>query len=469
MKHQRLFGWLFVALLLAILLSPIVYWLTGIGQSAQELTAEIGRQPDGTLASSPKAEALHRLTLPMRIEVMIVLPLLLLSFQFSGGAVALRCWLEQRVPAPKLNLQFPGNRSETQQQNSGQTLSPPIDNPTLGHSGSDQPQIRSWQQRISWYDLLIIVLFMLLFEIGLALLYLPSTFYRGFILAHQFGLSTQTFPAWVNDWFKNLLIGLVTGGVLWTGFFLLMRLLPRRWPIPGGIALLAVGFVFTLLAPLLVTPLFYEVRPLDDAGLTARIVALTERAGMLVDEVYVIDASAKTTRANAYFTGFGDARRIVLYDTLVSGYAPDQIEVVLAHEMGHWYYRHVFWSILVTGIVGWVGLFGLRWLLNRTWRPLGLRGPADVAGLPYIMAIVAIATILSLPVQNGISRLAERQADQFALVTSQQPAAFIELFEQFAEQNLSLIDTSAWEKYFFYTHPPIADRIQMAETWSEEE
>jgi len=103
-KRQRFFGWLFLALLLAILLSPIVYWLTGIGQSAQELAAEIGRQPDGTAFSSPKAEALHRLHLPMRIERMVIFPLLLLSFQFSGGAVALRRWLEQRVPVANLNL-----------------------------------------------------------------------------------------------------------------------------------------------------------------------------------------------------------------------------------------------------------------------------------------------------------------------------------------------------------------------------
>ena len=448
MKTQRFFRWLFLALLAVMLLSPLVYWLTGIGQLAGELTAEIGRQPDGTLASSPKAEALHRLALPMRIELMIIAPVLLLSFQFSGGAIALRAWLDQRVPA--LTRLFPRRRSAEQQHNSG------------------QPSLRSWRQRLAWGELFIIALFLLIFETGLALLYLPSTFYRGFILAHQFGLSTQTALAWFNDWVKSLLLGLVTGGVLWTGFFGLMRLFPRRWPIPGGIALLAVGFVFTLLAPRLVTPLFYEVRPLDDAGLAARILALTERAGMMVDEVYVIDASAKTTRVNAYFTGFGDARRIVLYDTLLSGYTPDQIEVVLAHEMGHWYYRHVFWQILGLGVAGWVGLFGLQWLLDRAWRPLGLRSPADVAGLPYIMAVVAIATILSLPVQNGISRLAERQADQFALTASQKPAAFIELFEQFAVQNLSVVDTSTWEKFFFYTHPPIADRIEMAETWFEE-
>jgi STE24 endopeptidase len=227
------------------------------------------------------------------------------------------------------------------------------------------------------------------------------------------------------------------------------------------------SFVFTLLTPLLVTPLFYEVRPLAEAGLRARILALADRAGMRVNDVYVIDASSKTTAANAYFTGFGDARRIVLYDTLLTGYTPDQVEVVLAHEMGHWYYRHVLWGLLGLSAAGWLGLFGLRWLLWRTCRPLGLRSPADVAGLPYLMAIIAIVTILSLPIQNGISRWAERQADQFSLTISQKPAAFIRSFEQLAVQNLSMVDAPAWEKFVFYTHPPIVERIQMAESFQE--
>jgi STE24 endopeptidase len=225
--------------------------------------------------------------------------------------------------------------------------------------------------------------------------------------------------------------------------------------------------VFILLTPILITPLFYEVRPLSDPVLRARVLALAERAGMHVDEVYVINASAKTTEANAYFTGFGGAQRIVLYDTLLTGYTPDQVEVVLAHEMGHWYYQHELLGLLGMGAAGWIGLFGLRWLLNRAWRPLGLNGPADVAGLPYLLAVVTLATMLSLPAENGLSRYAERQADWFSLVISRRPAAFVELFEKFAVQNLSVVDAPAWEKFVFYTHPPIAERIRMAETSQE--
>jgi STE24 endopeptidase len=299
-------------------------------------------------------------------------------------------------------------------------------------------------------------------DTGLALLYLPFNYYRGFVMGHQFGLSTQTAAGWLADWGKSLLLTLATDGLLWGGFYALLQAAPRRWPIPAGALLLGFGFVYTLITPLLITPLFYTVQPLEDAGLRARIVALTQRAGMPVETVEVIDASSKTTTVNAYFTGFGNDRRIVLYDTLLASYTPDQLEVVLAHEMGHWYYRHVFWGTVGLGVAGWLGLFGLKWLLGRTWQPLGLTGPADVAGLPYLLAVLAVVSILTLPVENAISRTAERQADTYALALSQKPTAFIGLFEQFAGQNLSKVDPPAWEKLIFYTHPPIVERVQMA-------
>lgn len=229
--------------------------------------------------------------------------------------------------------------------------------------------------------------------------------------------------------------------------------------------LLFFSVVLVLLEPLVITPLFYEVRPLADAGLANRIMALADKANMHVDAVEVIDASSKTNEVNAYFTGFGGAQRIVLFDTLLRDYTPDQIEVVLAHEMGHWYYHHVLLSILGLGAAGWLGLFGLQWLLQRSWRWLGLSGPADIAGLPYVLAVIALVSYLALPFENGISRFAEGQADHFALTTSQKPQAMAELFEQFAVQNLSLVEPPALEKFIFYTHPSLAERIRMAEGW----
>lgn len=430
MNYSRYYGWLFFILAFIILISPLFYWSTGIGQSAANLTAEISRLPNGDLASSPKAEALHSLSLPMRIERMILYPLLLLACQFSGGALALRRWLEGRI---------------------------------AGVQGSRGAGVKNLLHLLA--PLFLCFLFVLLFNLALDLLYLPFNFYRGFIVGHQFGLSTQSAPGWFGDWVKGSLINLLLDSLTWTGLYALIRWLPRRWPLPAGVLLVFFSVVLVLLEPIVITPLFYEVRPLADSGLRSRILALADRANMHVEAVEVIDASSKTTEVNAYFTGFGGAQRIVLFDTLLRDYSPDQIEVVLAHEMGHWYYHHVLLSILGLGAAGWLGLFGLQWLLKRSWRWLGLHGPADIAGLPYVLAVIALVSYLALPFENGISRFAESQADQFALTTSQKPRAMVELFEQFAVQNLSLLEPPALEKFIFYTHPALVERIRMAEGW----
>lgn len=447
MKKPRLFRWLLWIIVAVILLSPLFYWATGLGQNAAQLSAQITRQADGTLVSSPKAETLHNLSLPMRIQRMVIYPLLLLAFQFSGASLALRRWVEARIAG--------GQRGrgagviETAERQGGKGIW--VKN--LLRSSAPAKGAQS------------VLLFVLIFELALSLLYLPFNFYRSFIVGHQFGLSTLSAAGWFNDWFKGMLINLGLESVTWAGLYGLMRWLPRRWPLPAGALLVIFSGVLVLLEPILITPLFYQVRPLEDAQLRARIVALAEQAGMQVEAVEVIDASSKTTEVNAYFTGFGGVQRIVLYDNLLTDYTPDQIEVVLAHEMGHWYYQHVLLSILGVGATGWLGLFALRWLLDRAWRPLGLSSPADIAGLPLVLAIIALVSILALPIENGISRFAEGQADQFALEISQKPAAMVELFEKFAVQNLSLLQPPGWEKVIFYTHPPLAERIRLAEGW----
>jgi STE24 endopeptidase len=436
LKRRSVRRWLFFGALVVVVLSPLLYWSSGIGQMGAGLSAEVGRAPDGTLVSSPKAEMLHRLSLPLRIERLLVYPVLLICLQLSGQPVALRRWLEDKVW--------------------GQT--------SRQARGLPGGATHSWRGYVSARDLFVFLPFALILEGALALFYLPLNFYSDFIVGHQFSLSTQTAANWASDWLKNTLIVLLTNGPIWAGFYTLMRLIPRWWPIPAGALMLLLSALFVLITPLVITPLFYEVQPLANPALRARILDLADGAGMHVDEVYIINASAKTTRVNAYFTGFGDARRIVLYDTLLTDYTSDQVEVVLAHEMAHWYYRHVLLAWLGAGAAGWIGLFGLRWLLNRTWQLLGLTGPADVAGLPYLMAVTAIAAILALPIHNGVARYGERQADHFSLVITQKPNTFIELFEQFAIQNLSVVDVPTWERLLFFTHPPIVDRIRMAET-----
>lgn len=442
MKYPKIWSWLFWAAILVILISPLFYWSTGIGQAADQLAAEISHQPDGQLFSSPKALAWRRLLLPIHIERLIIYPILLLAFQFSGRAIALKYYLETRLQ-PEISkrlarLKYP-----------------------LSRMSQWGPSI--WRGSLTGHTLTVTILFIISLHLFIFLLYLPFSFYQGFILGHQFGLSTQSAPGWLGDWIKRVLISLTTTGLAWTGFYSLMRLFPHRWPLPAGGLLILFSLVFTLLTPILITPLFFNIYPLEDAHLRSRILSMAERVSLPVDEVYVIDASAKTTTGNAYLAGFGQAQRIIFYDNLLSNYRLEQVEVILAHEIGHWFYEHVLWSLLGLGIAGWLGLFGLRWLLERSWSRLRLTSPDDVAGLPYILAIISIVTTLSLPIQNGVSRYAERQADEFALTTTQDTEAFIELFEQLAEQNLSIVNPPAWEKLIFYSHPSTAERIHLAE------
>lgn len=438
---QKIWKWVFWVAILLILVSPVAFWSTGIGQAASELSTEIGRQIDGTVTSSPKAEARHQLMFPMRLERMLIYPVLLLAFQLSGSAVAMRQRIERllqtRLPRP------------------------------LQRGFHRLPQ--SWRNGLTPADVLTICLFVLILNLAIFLIYLPFNFYRGFIVAHQFGLSTQTSLGWFSDWGKSVTIELIIVGGTWAVFYGLIKLLPRRWPLPIGALMVTFIFVFTLLTPILITPLFYEVTTLADGDLRDRVLILSQRAGMPVDDVYVINASSKTTQVNAYVTAFGEAQRIVLYDTLIDGYSPDEVEVVLAHELGHWYYHHVLLSLLGLGAAGWLGLFGLRWLLNRTWRWLGLHSPSDVAGLPFILTAIYLASLIALPIENAFSRYGEHQADVFALNTSQKPETFVTLFEQIAEQNLAIVEPPAWEKFIFYTHPPIAERIRFAESFQVEQ
>lgn len=419
-----------------LILSPVIYFSTGIGQQGATLSPDPIISSDGMLQSSPKAIAWHQLTLPIRIEQLLIYPALLLLLHYSGLAVKLRRHLE--------NVIFPPLRKLS------------------GATRLNYQVRRATRNRLTLGDLAVILLYILIFSLTITLIYFPFSFYTGFVLRHQFGLSTQTWPAWTRDFAVNWGVNGIINLLLYGGFYSLMRLFPRQWPMWAGAGLTLFTFGYILLEPLVITPLFYRVTPVTNPALMARIETLANRADITIDDISVINAGSKTTTINAYFTGFGEASRIILWDTLLEKHPPNEVDVVIAHEMGHWAYRHMFIYALGGSAGGWLGLFALRWWFNKQWRSLGWRGPADVAGLPYMLAIIALVTVLTLPAANGFSRLAEIQADRFALAISRHPTAAEQLFTRFARENLSMVQVPAWEKLIFYTHPPLADRIEMA-------
>lgn len=309
-----------------------------------------------------------------------------------------------------------------------------------------------------------IALLMTAFEI----VTLPLGFYAGFVREHAFGLSTQTAGAWLLDRLKGAAISLALAVPLGSLLALLWRRYPGRWVLPawvlGGLA----AILLVALAPVVIDPVFNTIRPLPDPALKGRVLALADRAGIAVEQVYEADASRRTKKSNAYFTGLGATKRIVLYDNLVARSDPDAVELVLAHEMGHWKHAHIWKGIGLTlvgmAVLLWCGAQVLAWAAER--RAFHLAGPADVAGLPLFLLALFVLNLVGLPIQNAVSRHFERQADWTSLELTGNPAAFIRAEVDLARSNLADLTPARPLVWLLYTHPPVAERIRMADVFA---
>ena len=298
---------------------------------------------------------------------------------------------------------------------------------------------------------------------------LPLGYYSGFVREHAFGVSTQSLGGWLLDRGKGLLLSwvlLIPAGSL---LALLWRRYPGRWVLPAWILGSMLLVVVVALAPVVVDPLFNTVKPLQNPALRQRVLALAARAGLPVQQVYEIDASRRTRKGNAYFTGLGGTKRIVLYDTLIADNDPAAVELVLAHEMGHWKHAHIWkglgLSVLAIGAALWCGARVLEWAAAR--RLFLLTGVADIAGLPLFLLVLFALSLLTLPVQSGVSRYFERQADYESLQLSRDPAAFIRSEVNLARSNLADLNPPRPLVWLLYSHPPTAERIGMAETFDK--
>ncbi len=314
---------------------------------------------------------------------------------------------------------------------------------------------------------LAVTIYLALLVLVFELLTLPLGYYAGFVREHAFGLSTQTPAAWLLDRAKSALITLVLAVPLGSLLALLWRRYPGRWILPAwGLGAIAT-ILLVALAPVVIDPLFNTIRPLRDPDLRQRVLALAGRAGIPVEQVYETDASRRTRKGNAYFTGLGHTKRIVLYDTLLTGSSPEEVELVVAHEIGHWKRAHIWkgigLSLLGMGIVLWCGARALEWAGRRG--SFHLAGPADVAGLPLFLLVLFVLNLVSLPIQNGISRRFEREADRASLELTGNTAAFIHSEVQLARSNLADLTPPPAIVWLLYTHPPVVERIRMAEAF----
>jgi STE24 endopeptidase len=301
------------------------------------------------------------------------------------------------------------------------------------------------------------------------LLDLPLAYYTGFILPHRYELSNQTWRGWVADQIKGLLVGGLLGGLVLEIVYAILRAYPETWWLWAAGFLLVFNVLLANLAPVILLPLFYKFIPLDDQhkDLADRLVILAEQAGARVQGVYSFDMSRRTKAANAALTGLGNTRRIILGDTLLDNFDDDEIETVLAHELGHHVHKDIPLGIVVESIMTLVGLYLASLGLSRGVLLFGFAGPSDVAAMPVFALVMGMYGLVTTPLGNAFSRWRERRADQFALEATRNGMAYASALTRLANQNLAEIDPEPWVEFFLYSHPALKKRIEMSTKQSD--
>lgn len=304
------------------------------------------------------------------------------------------------------------------------------------------------------------VLYFWVFALGYGTVQLPLAYYGGFILPHRYGLSTQTLSGWVKDQVKGGFLGLVLGTVAIEAVYFSLRFSPAWWWLISGLFLLFFTTIMAIITPLVILPLFWRLTPIPDPDLVRRLESLAERAGTRVRGVFTIDLSQRTTAANAALMGLGNTRRIVLGDTLYRDYTPDEIETILAHELGHHVNGDIPRGILMQSLLTlgglWLADLALKWGVAF----FGFEGIDDLAAFPLLALALGGFMVLTIPLGNTYSRWRERAADDYALKTTSKPAAFISAMTKLANQNLADADPEPWMEFLLFSHPSIKRRLE---------
>lgn len=307
-----------------------------------------------------------------------------------------------------------------------------------------------------------LALFIVVVAAGCELVSLPFEFYRNFLLDRKYGLSAEPLRTWVADHLKALGIGLVLTLGAGLAVYGAIHLAGALWWIAAALLFALAAVALSRVAPILLMPLFYRFRPLEREELSARLLALTRRAGVPVLGAFEWGLGEKTTRANAALVGMGGTRRILLSDTLLKGYSDDEIEVILAHELAHHVHHDLWTGLVIDALIVAAALFMSDVFVGRFGARLGVPSHADPAALPLIALTAGGASLLLTPLANAWSRRNERRADGFAMALTGRPAPFISAMKRLGAQNLADERPSAPVFWFFHTHPTVEQRIEAA-------
>lgn len=289
----------------------------------------------------------------------------------------------------------------------------------------------------------------------------------GFRVEHRFNLSNQRLGAWIRDEIKGWLLGLVLATVLSEIVYAVIQSSPEHWWVFAWLIFMGLFIFFAQIAPVVLFPLFYKFVPLQNEELKQRLVRMGERAGTRVRGVYEWKLSEKSKKANAALTGLGNTRRIILADTLLQNYDNDEIEAVMAHELGHHVHGHILKIILVQAVVTLAGFWAanevLRYAIDQQKMFEHL---SDFANLPLLVLVSSVLSLLLMPALNAYSRYTERQADRYCWRSVPSIKPYVTAMEKLNKQNLAESHPSRIVEILFHSHPPISKRIAAAQEWA---
>jgi len=306
---------------------------------------------------------------------------------------------------------------------------------------------------------IIFLAFVLLTGLTALIIFAPVNFYSGFYLEHKYNLSNQTLLKWLYENFKGMVVSLVIGIPILLFFFYVLNKFGSLWWLPLAIGLFIISVVLGRIAPVIILPLFYKLTPIEDENLKERIERLAKDAGIKVGNVYKFDMSKNTKKANAAFTGIGKSKRIILGDTLLENYTADEIETVIAHEMGHYKKKHIIKNIIIGTFSSFLTLFLIAYLYENTIGWFGFNSITDIAALPVLSLWAAVIGLIQNPLSNILSRKFEYEADEYAVTATYKPLPYISTLNKLTEQNLGDKNPHPFVEWFFYSHPSINNRI----------
>ena len=327
--------------------------------------------------------------------------------------------------------------------------------------------LRDLAYRMGFQNYILSLFMYIVLLLGISKLLGLGLDYYGFRLERRFKLSNQRFSGWLWDEAKGFMVSLVLGTIVIELLYFTIRQWPQNWWLLAWAIFMGLFILLAQLAPVILFPIFYKFEPLNDEELKRRLIMLGQRAGTQVRGVYRWRLSEKSKKANAALTGLGNTRRIILADTLLDNYTPDEIEAVLAHELGHHVHRHILKSILVQAAITFVGFWAANLTLHYAVDHHMFEELSDFANLPLLALVSVVLSFLLMPALNAYSRYNERQADRYAFESIATIDPFVTSMNKLAEQNLAERTPSRWVEWFFHSHPSISRRLAAAEAWRQ--